>query len=69
MCQIFFNSVGKEGTLAIWAFMIITLWMTGMDYVRFYIYQFHQILMNRLAAYCRITPAVRLFAGPWSSAV
>nr|GAT58958.1 GABA permease [Mycena chlorophos] len=33
MATIFFNSVGKEGTLAIWAFMIITLWMTGMDYL------------------------------------
>lgn len=32
--QIFFNSIGKRGTLAIWTFMIITLWMTGMDYVR-----------------------------------
>ncbi|KAJ7739990.1 amino acid/polyamine transporter I [Mycena maculata] len=33
MATIFFNSVGKTGTLVIWAFMIITLWMTGMDYV------------------------------------
>ncbi|KAJ7099292.1 amino acid/polyamine transporter I [Mycena belliarum] len=33
MATIFFNSVGKKGTLAIWAFMIITLWMTGMDYL------------------------------------
>ncbi|KAJ7683253.1 amino acid/polyamine transporter I [Mycena rosella] len=33
MATIFFNSVGKNGTLAIWAFMIITLWMTGMDYL------------------------------------
>ncbi|KAJ7219749.1 amino acid/polyamine transporter I [Mycena rebaudengoi] len=33
MATIFFNSVGKTGTLAIWAFMIITLWMTGMDYL------------------------------------
>ncbi|KAK7005720.1 GABA permease [Favolaschia claudopus] len=33
MATIFFNSVGKRGTLAIWAFMILTLWMTGMDYL------------------------------------
>ncbi|KAF8507404.1 amino acid/polyamine transporter I [Gautieria morchelliformis] len=33
MATIFFNSVGKNGTLAIWVFMIITLWMTGMDYL------------------------------------
>ncbi|KAJ6594170.1 amino acid/polyamine transporter I [Mycena capillaripes] len=33
MATIFFNSVGKTGTLVIWAFMIITLWMTGMDYL------------------------------------
>ncbi|KAJ7058704.1 amino acid/polyamine transporter I [Mycena amicta] len=33
MATIFFNSVGKQGTLVIWAFMIITLWMTGMDYL------------------------------------
>ncbi|KAJ7747328.1 amino acid/polyamine transporter I [Mycena metata] len=33
MATIFFNSVGKKGTLAIWAFMIIALWMTGMDYL------------------------------------
>ncbi|KAJ7223478.1 amino acid/polyamine transporter I [Mycena pura] len=33
MTTIFFNSVGKTGTLAIWAFMIITFWMTGMDYL------------------------------------
>ncbi|KAJ7902108.1 amino acid/polyamine transporter I [Mycena olivaceomarginata] len=33
MATIFFNSVGKQGTLAIWAFMILTLWMTGMDYL------------------------------------
>ncbi|KAJ6455335.1 amino acid permease-domain-containing protein [Mycena vitilis] len=33
MATIFFNSIGKTGTLVIWAFMIITLWMTGMDYL------------------------------------
>ncbi|KAL1751502.1 amino acid permease-domain-containing protein [Schizophyllum commune] len=33
MATIFFSSVGKTGTLAIWAFMIITLFMTGMDYL------------------------------------
>ncbi|KAJ7647069.1 amino acid/polyamine transporter I [Roridomyces roridus] len=33
MATIFFNSVGKNGTLAIWAFMVITLWMTGTDYL------------------------------------
>ncbi|KAF9038948.1 amino acid transporter [Hymenopellis radicata] len=33
MATIVFNSVGKAGTLVIWAFMIITLWMTGMDYL------------------------------------
>ncbi|KAF9457969.1 amino acid/polyamine transporter I [Collybia nuda] len=33
MATIFYNSVGKEGTLAIWALIIITLWMTGMDYL------------------------------------
>ncbi|KAJ6499039.1 amino acid/polyamine transporter I [Mycena sanguinolenta] len=33
MATIFFNSVGKHGTLAIWSFMILTLWMTGMDYL------------------------------------
>ncbi|KAF7376376.1 GABA permease [Mycena sanguinolenta] len=33
MATIFFNSVGKRGTLAIWSFMILTLWMTGMDYL------------------------------------
>ncbi|KAF7361655.1 GABA permease [Mycena venus] len=33
MATIFFNSIGKQGTLAIWAFMILTLWMTGMDYL------------------------------------
>jgi len=33
VATIFFNSVGKTGTLAIWVFMIITLWMTGMDYL------------------------------------
>ncbi|KAJ7163567.1 amino acid/polyamine transporter I [Mycena crocata] len=33
MATIFFNSVGKTGTLVIWAFMVITLWMTGMDYL------------------------------------
>jgi len=33
MATIFFNSVGKSGTLAIWGFMIVALWMTGMDYL------------------------------------
>ncbi|KAJ7583267.1 amino acid/polyamine transporter I [Mycena floridula] len=33
MATIFVNSIGKKGTLAIWAFMILTLWMTGMDYL------------------------------------
>ncbi|KAF8176739.1 hypothetical protein K438DRAFT_1770512 [Mycena galopus ATCC 62051] len=33
MATIFFNSVGKNsGTLAIWGFMIVALWMAGMDY-------------------------------------
>ncbi|KAJ7254403.1 amino acid/polyamine transporter I [Mycena haematopus] len=31
MATIFFNSVGKRGTLAIWTFVILTLWMAGMD--------------------------------------
>ncbi|KAJ7822857.1 amino acid/polyamine transporter I [Mycena leptocephala] len=33
MATIFFNSFGKAGTLAIWAFIIITLWMSGMDFL------------------------------------
>ncbi|KAJ7719466.1 amino acid/polyamine transporter I [Mycena olivaceomarginata] len=33
MATIFFNSVGKQGTLAIWTFMILTLWMGAMDYL------------------------------------
>jgi len=31
--QIFANSVGSTGTVVIWAFMVITLFITGMDYV------------------------------------
>ena len=31
--QIFANSVGTTGTVVIWAFMDITLFITGMDYV------------------------------------
>ncbi|KAJ7197407.1 hypothetical protein GGX14DRAFT_574191 [Mycena pura] len=33
MATILFNSVGKAGTLAIWALIIITLWMSGMDFL------------------------------------
>ncbi|KAJ7268728.1 amino acid/polyamine transporter I [Mycena haematopus] len=33
MATIFFNSVGKRGTLALWVFAILTLWMAGMDYL------------------------------------
>ncbi|KAJ6596370.1 amino acid/polyamine transporter I [Mycena vulgaris] len=33
MATIFFNSVGKQGTLVIWTFMILTLWMGTMDYL------------------------------------
>lgn len=33
MATIFYNSIGKTGTLAIWAFIIITLMMTGVDYL------------------------------------
>ncbi|KAJ7752932.1 amino acid/polyamine transporter I [Mycena metata] len=33
MATIFFNSVGKTGTLVIWWFIIITLWISGMDFL------------------------------------
>ncbi|KAF8212888.1 amino acid/polyamine transporter I [Mycena galopus ATCC 62051] len=33
MATIFFNSFGKAGTLVIWALIIITLWMSGMDFL------------------------------------
>ncbi|KAJ3575763.1 hypothetical protein NP233_g882 [Leucocoprinus birnbaumii] len=33
MATIFANSVGPTGTIVIWAFMVITLFMTGMDYL------------------------------------
>ncbi|KAL1746178.1 amino acid permease-domain-containing protein [Schizophyllum fasciatum] len=33
MATLFFNTVGKSGTLAIWAFVVVTLFMTGMDYL------------------------------------
>ncbi|KXN82731.1 hypothetical protein AN958_02223 [Leucoagaricus sp. SymC.cos] len=33
MATIFANSVGPTGTVVIWAFMVVTLFMTGMDYV------------------------------------
>ncbi|KAF7297572.1 GABA permease [Mycena kentingensis (nom. inval.)] len=33
MATIVFNSVGKQGTLAIWVFIVVTFWMTGMDYL------------------------------------
>ncbi|KAJ3758082.1 amino acid/polyamine transporter I [Lentinula raphanica] len=33
MATIFANSVGSKGTVVIWAFMVITLFMTGMDYL------------------------------------
>lgn len=67
--KIFFNSVGKKGTLAIWVFIVITLWMTGMDYVYLFIFSsllyahfFHAILANR-----RLSPAIRIFTRPWPS--
>lgn len=33
MATIFANSVGSTGTVVIWAFMVITLFITGMDYL------------------------------------
>jgi hypothetical protein len=69
LCQIFFNSVGKQGTLAIWAFMILTLWMTGMDYVRRLGFCNFVNPSECPSAHCRIAPTVRLFAGPRSAAV
>jgi hypothetical protein len=35
MAQIFFNSFGKEGTLAMWSFIIIAQYMMGSSLVRF----------------------------------
>lgn len=35
MAQIFFNSFGKEGTLAMWSFIIIAQYMMGSSMVRF----------------------------------
>ncbi|KAG7098496.1 hypothetical protein E1B28_000440 [Marasmius oreades] len=33
MATIFANSVGPKGTVVIWAFIVVTLFMTGMDYL------------------------------------
>ncbi len=35
MAQIFFNSFGQEGTLAMWSFIIIVQYMMGSSMVRF----------------------------------
>ncbi|KXN86792.1 hypothetical protein AN958_09643 [Leucoagaricus sp. SymC.cos] len=40
MATIFANSVGPTGTVVIWAFMVVTLFMTGMDCVCFLIVSF-----------------------------
>ena len=43
--QIFANSVGSTGTVVIWAFMVITLFITGMDYVCTF-HSLCQLLLN-----------------------
>ncbi|KAF8176113.1 hypothetical protein K438DRAFT_2022651 [Mycena galopus ATCC 62051] len=63
MATIFFNSVGKNGgTLAIWGFMIVALWMAGMDYVQFFPVVFGNSNQTP-SAYCGISTTMKTRAG------
>jgi hypothetical protein len=62
MAQIFFNSFGQKGTLAMWSFIIIAQYMMGSSMVRFSVPSWKRVAVGLtiISVACCVTPIFRL---------
>ena len=62
MAQIFFNSFGQKGTLAMWSFIIIAQYMMGSSMVRFSVPSWKRVAVGLtiISDACGLTPIFRL---------